>query len=109
MFTVRRRKTYVILALLLVCTIAAALLECQVHTESSEDEHAAAHEHTAPMSHHHRSTPHAIGHVVCLIAVLPAAMFLVWFTVMRLHVSLRLVCLTSAAFPLFIPPRAAAH
>lgn len=109
MFTVMRRKTFIILAVLLICTITAALLECQVHTDSSEDEHAAAHEHAAPVSHHHRSSSHATGHGACLIAVLPTAVFLVWFTFVWFQVSLRLVCLIIPTFPPFIPPKAAAH
>lgn len=107
-FIVMRRQTFVILALLLICTIAAALLECQVHAESSADEHAAEHGQAPPRSHH-GSSPHATGHGTCLLAVLSTALFLVWFTCVWFQVSPRLVCLTSPAFPPFIPPRAAAQ
>lgn len=108
MFTVRRRKTFVILALLLVCTIVAALLECQVHAESSADEHTAAPGQATPMSHH-GSSPHVMGQGLCLIAVLPTTIPLVWSVFARFHLSRRLVSVTSFALPPFIPPRAAAH
>lgn len=108
-FSITRRKTFAILALLLVCTIAAAVLECQVHASSSEDGQAADHTQAAPMSQPQHSSPHATGHVICLIAVLPTTMFFMWFTFVWLQASLRSVCLTSLAFAPFIPPRAAAH
>ncbi len=103
MFTVMRRKTFVILALLLICTIAAAMLECQVHAASSEDAHA------APIGHHHRASPYTMGHVACLIAVLPTAMFLVCFTFVWLHVSFWFIRVAPHALLLFRPPRIAAH
>lgn len=109
MFTVMRRQPFVILALLLICTITAALLECQVHTGSSADEHAAEHGQAAPVSHPHRSASHTTGQSACLLAVLSTALFLVWFTFAWFHVSPRLVCLTSPALPPCIPPRAAAQ
>jgi hypothetical protein len=104
-----RRKTFTILAILLVCTMVAALLECQVHAASSADEYAAAHEHAVPISHHHRSAPHATGHVTCLIAVLPTAMFLVWLTFVWLYVSFWFTRVTPHALLLFRPPRTAVH
>jgi hypothetical protein len=103
---VRRWKTFAILAMLLVCLLAAALLECQVHAESSVDEHATQHEHAAPRGHHH--TPRGItGHTACLIAVLPTAMFLVWFAFVWLHVSLWRIRITPHPVLPFIPPRPA--
>ena len=109
MLPVMRRKTFTILAILLVCTMAAALLECQVHAASSADEYAAQHEHAAPLGHHHRASPYTTGHVACLIAVLPTAMFLVWFTFVWLHVSFWFTRVTPHALLPFIPPRTAAH
>ena len=102
---VMRRKTFIILAVLLVCTLAAALLECQVHAASSADEDAAQHEHAAPLGHHHRASPYTTGHVSCLIAVLPTAMFLVWFTFGWLHVSCWFIRATPPVLLLFRPPK----
>src|SRR6266511_1062134 len=98
-----RRKTFTILAILLVCTMAAALLECQVHAGSSADEH------TAPIGHHHRTSPYTTGHAVCLIAVLPTTMFLVWFTSEWLHVLFWFIRVIPHASLLFRPPRTAAR
>jgi hypothetical protein len=106
---VRRRKTFTILAMLLVCTMAAALLECQVHAVASADEYAAGPAHAAPIGHHHRASPYTTGHVACLIAVLPTAMFLVCFTFMWLHVSSWFIRVTPHALLPFRPPRTAAH
>ena len=107
MLPVRRRKTFAILAMLLVCMMAAALLECQVHAESSMDEHAAQHEHAAPKGHHHTSMS-IMGHIACLIAVLPTAMFLVWFAIAWHLVSFWCIRVTPYALLPFIPPRTAA-
>lgn len=109
MCTVRRRKTFVIFALLLVCTIAAAVLECQVHAEASEDEHAAAHEHAAPMGHKHHSSSYITGHMHCLIAVLPVAMCLLWSAFGWFHSFFRMVYLVSPVLLPFIPPKATAY
>jgi hypothetical protein len=100
---VLRRKTIIILAVLLVCTLAAALLECQVHAASSADEHA------APIGHHHSTSPYKTGHVACLIAVLPTPMFHVWFACMWLPLSYWFMHLTPHVFLPYIPPKAALH
>jgi hypothetical protein len=105
---VRRRKTFSILAMLLVCIMAAALLECQVHAGSSADEHAAQHEHAAPKGHHDHTSMSLTGHMACLIAVLPTGIFLVWFAIAWLHVSFWCVRITPHALLPFIPPRTAA-
>jgi hypothetical protein len=107
--SVMLRKTFTILAMLLVCTMAAALLECQVHAGLSADEYAAQHAHAAPMGHRHTASPYTTGHVACLIAVLPTAMFLVWFTFVWLHVSFWFTRVTPHALLLFRPPRTAAQ
>jgi hypothetical protein len=106
---VRRRKTYSILVMLLVFMMGAAFLECQVHAGSAVDEHAAQHEHAAPRGHHHPTSMSITGHMACLIAVLPAAMFLVWFAIIWLHVSFWCVRATPHALLPFIPPRTAAY
>src|SRR5207244_3584696 len=95
----RRRKTFSILAMLLVCIMAAALLECQVHAGVSVDEHAAS------RGHHHHTSLSLTGHMACLIAVLPRVMFLVWFAIVWLHVSFWCVRATPHALLPFIPPR----
>jgi len=102
--SVMRRKTFIILAMLLVCTMAAALLACQVHAASSNEP-----EHAAPIGHHHNSSPYTMGHVACLIAVLPTTMFLVWFASEWLHVSFWFIRVTPHASLLFRPPRTAAR
>ena len=109
MLPVRRRKTFSILAMLLVCIMAAALLECQVHAGVSVDEHAAQHEHAASRGHHHHTSLSLTGHMACLIAVLPTVMFLVWFAIVWLHVSFWCVRATPHALLPFIPPRTAAQ
>ena len=103
MFTVMRRKTFTILAILLVCTLAAAVLECEVHAESAEDGHA------TPVGHHHSPSPSMTGHMACLIAVLPTAIFLVWFACMWLSLSCWFMCLTAHVFLPYIPPKTALH
>ncbi len=102
MFTVTRHKTFTMLAILLICTIVAVLLECQVYAVSSDEP-----EQDVPIGHHHHSSPYATGHAACLIAVLPTELFLVWFAFVWSHVSVWLVRLTPLAFPPFIPPRTA--
>lgn len=103
MLSVKRRKTFAILAILLVCTIAAAILECQVHAASSEDEH------VAPIGHHHHSSTGTTRHVACLLAVLPTEVFFVLFAFFWFYVSRWFVCLTPRVLPPFIPPKTAAH
>jgi hypothetical protein len=100
-----RQKTFTILAILLVCTMAASVLECQVHAEVSSDAHATAHEHATTTGHHQSSSPDTTGHMACLIAVLPTVVFLVWFASMWFHISCWFVRLTPHVFPPFIPPK----
>ena len=102
MYTVTRRKTFVMLAILLVCTIVVALHACQVYGASS-DEYAQ----DTPPGHHNKAFAHATGHLACLIALLPTALSLVWFAFFWFHVSFWFVRLTPLAFPPFIPPRTA--
>jgi hypothetical protein len=91
-------KTRLIL-LLLCMTIVTALL-CPGHTAPSVPEP------TAPFEHHHGSLPHAIAHVFCPLAVLPADTLLRVFS-LALWIILEALLLASAAFifPPFIPPR----
>ncbi len=105
MLPVRRRKTFSILAMLLVCIMAAALLECQVHAGVSVDEHAAQHEHAASRGHHHHTSLSLTGHMACLIAVLPTAIFLVWFAIAWLHVSFWCVRVTPTRIAAVHPPK----
>jgi hypothetical protein len=107
MLTVMRRKTCTILAMLLVCTLVAAILECEVHVMSSADEHATTDGHTTPIGHRHSASPSMTGHLACLIAVLPTVMFLMWFACMWLSLSCGLMRLTPHVFLPYIPPKTA--
>jgi hypothetical protein len=64
------------------------------------------HDPTAPFEHHHGSLPHAIAHVFCPIAVLPADALLLIFS-LALRITIAALLLTSAAFVSlpFKPPR----
>jgi hypothetical protein len=103
MLTIMRRKTFTILAILLVCTLAAASLECVVHVASSDDEHA------TPMGDHHSPSPFRIGYLACLIAVLPTVMCLVWFACLWLPLSYWFMRLTLYVFLPYIPPKTSLH
>lgn len=102
MCPVTRHKTFAMLAILLVCTIVVALHECQVYGASSDE-----YEPDTPLDHHHNASAYATGHGACLIALLPTALSLVWFTFLWFHISFWFVRLTPLAFPPFIPPRTA--
>jgi hypothetical protein len=109
MYTVMRRKTFTLLAILLVCILAAASVGCVVHAEFSDEEHPTAHEHATPMGDHHRPSPSMTGHLACLIAVLPTAMCLVWFACMWLPLSCWFLRLTPHVFLPYIPPKTALY
>lgn len=98
------RKTYAILALLLVCMTATMVIECQVHTAVS------AHEQAMPSGQHHshHTSGYTAGAMPCLLAVLPSGVALIVFVSMWFHITLRMLYSTSLVFPLFIPPRHAA-
>jgi hypothetical protein len=96
--TMSSSKTRLIL-LLLCMTMVTALL-CPGHTAPPVPDP------TAPFEHHHGSLPHAIAHVFCPLAVLPADALLRVFS-LALRIALDALLLASAAFVFlpFIPPR----
>jgi hypothetical protein len=103
--SVARRHTSVILVLLLACTLAAALLECQGHGVFDEEP-----AHTAPHDqHHHGHSSSTTGHGACLLAVLPAVLCLVWFAGIWFEALCWFIPLTAPVLPPFIPPKTAAR
>lgn len=98
------RKTYAILAMLLVCVTATMVIECQVHTTGS------AHEHAMPSRHYHShdASGHTARVLPCMIAVLPSVALLTIFTYFWFHATPMMWHYVTPAFPLFIPPRNAA-
>lgn len=103
MLPIAHRKTYAMLALMLVCMLVAALLECQVHGAS-----AAEHEHATPLDHQHGPASSASTHGACVLAVLPTAIWLgelscIWFDIID-----DFVPRIAPVFPPFIPPKTAA-
>lgn len=100
MVSVARRQTSVMLVLLLVCMLAAALLACQGHSLSAEE-----HEHSTPLDYHHGPSSSVTGHSACLLAVLPAALYLVPCTYTWCGTTGQFVLLTPPVLPLFIPPK----
>jgi hypothetical protein len=88
------------LILLLLCMTMVTALLCPGHTAPPVPDP------TAPFEHHHGSLPHAIAHVFCPLAVLPADALLRVFS-LALWIALEALLLASAAFVFlpFIPPR----
>jgi hypothetical protein len=98
--SVMRYKTRLSLTLLLLCVAVVTALLCPGHTAPSVPEP------TAPFEHHHGSLPHAIAHVFCPIAILPADALLV-VSPPSLRIAITALLLASSAFVSlpFIPPR----
>ena len=92
------------LTMLLVCMTAIMVIECQVHTTGSINEHG------MPNSHHHSHD--ASGHTVrvspCVEAILPVVALLIILTPCWFHITPVMWHYVTHDFPLFIPPRSAA-
>ena len=88
------------LILLLLCMTMVTALLCPGHTAPSVPEP------TAPFEHHHGSLPHAIAHVFCPLAVMPADALLIVFSLAS-RIAIAALLLASSAFVSlpFIPPR----
>ena len=98
MLSLVQRKTFAILAMLLVCATVTMVIACQFHIVASE------HRHALPSGHHH--SPSA-GGVACLTAVLPASTFLVLLTFAWFWVALLLLQSSPSGVSLFKPPKTA--
>ena len=101
----RHRNIWAILSMLLACVTVVMVIECQFHALPS------AHEHAAPVGHHHspRAPGHAAAGFLCLIAVLPLGTPLMVFAYVFFSLAPLFVLSTAPTFPLFIPPRTAAR
>jgi ABC-type sulfate transport system permease component len=93
-----RCKFCALFATLLVCLAVVMVVECQLHSMSFEQTHA------ADTNHHQGSAIHSID-FSCIIAILPAIMF---FTLLLFFMFCAMpLCLRRGlhSFPLFVPPR----
>ena len=106
MSVVSAARTWKILSALMACLLAVAAVGCLVHTDGI-DEAQAAHQ-----GHHHTSaspSAHITLDLHCLVAILPAAVMLVWLCLGVLYLSVLLSHPVVPSFPPFIPPKAVAR
>lgn len=109
MLVVSASKTWKILPALvacLICLFAVAAVVCLVHTDGIEEAQ------TAHQGHRHTSSSSA-AHITldlhCLVAILPAAVVLVWLSLGVLYLAVLLSHPVVPSFPPFIPPKAIAR
>lgn len=99
-------KTWKVLPALVACLIAVASVVCLVHTDVLEEAQ------TAPQGQHHTSSSSSV-HItldpLCLVAIPPAVLVLIWLCLGALCLSVLLSNPVVPAFPLFIPPKAVAR
>lgn len=93
------RKTYQIVALLLVCLAVGATLACQIHLAPFD------HEHAVPDTYPTGSAAHAALDFSCAVAVLPVMLVFLSCFFVTFHATPRLLKRTVPVFPPFIPPR----
>ena len=103
MLVVSTSKTWKILAALAACLLAMAAVGCLVHTDGLDE--------AQPAHQGHRHTPasssaHITLDLHCLVAILPAAVMLVWLCLGVLYLSVLLSHPVVPSFPPFIPPKA---
>ena len=106
MLVVSASKTCKILPAVVACLFAVAVMACLVHTDGID---AAP---TAHQGHPHTSSPASAPITLdlhCLVAILPAAVGLVWLCLGVLYLSVLWSHPVVPAFPPFIPPKAMAH
>ena len=102
MLVVSTSKIWKILPVLAACLLAMAAVGCLVHTDGLDEAQ------TAHQEHRHTSSPssaHITLDLHCLVAILPAAVVLVWLCLGVLYLSVLLSHLVVPAFPPFIPPK----
>ena len=103
MLVVSASKTGKILPALVVCLLAVAAVVCLGHTDGLDEAQ------TAHQGHHHTfssSSVHITLDLYCLVAILPAAVVLVWRCLGALYLSVLLSHPVVPSFPPFIPPKA---
>jgi hypothetical protein len=106
MLVVSASKTWKILPALVACLLAVAAVVCLVHTDGIDEAQ------TAHQGHHHTSSSssvHITLDLYCLVAILPAAVVLVWRCLGALYLSVLLSHPVVPSFPPFIPPKAIAR
>ncbi len=106
MLVVSASKTWKILPALVVCLFAVAAVVCLVHTDGL-DEAQTAHE-----GHRHTSSPSSAPITLdlhCLVAILPAAVVLIWLCLGALYLAVLLSHPVVPSLPPFIPPKAIAR
>jgi hypothetical protein len=106
MLVVSTSKTWKILPALVACLLAMAAVGCLVHTDGIDEAQ------TAHQGHRHTSSPssaHITLDLYCLVAILPAAVMLVWLCLGVLYLSVLLSHPVVPSLPPFIPPKAMAR
>ena len=106
MLVVSTSKTWKRLAALVACLLAVAAVGCLVHTDGIDEAQTThqGHRHTSSSS----SAPITLD-LHCLVAILPAAVVLVWLCLGVLYLAVLLSHPVVPAFPPFIPPKAIAR
>jgi len=106
MLVVSAFKTYKVLPVMVACLLAAAAVVCLVHTDGIDEVQ------TAHQGHRHTSSSsatHLTLDLHCLVAILPAAVMLVWLCLGVLYLAVLLSHPVVPSFPPFIPPKAIAR
>ena len=106
MLAVSASKTRKILPALVVCLFIVAVVACLVHTDGIDAAQTAHH------GHHHTSSSSSAPITLdlhCLVAILPAAVRLVWLCLGVLYLSVLWSHPVVPSFPPFIPPKAMAR
>ena len=106
MLVVSTSKTWKMLPALVACLLAMAAVGCLVHTDGLDEAQ------TAHQGHRHTASPssaHITLDLHCLVAILPAALMLVWLCLGMLYLAVLLSHPVVPSFPPFIPPKAMAR
>ena len=106
MLVVSAAKTCKILPAVVACLLAVAVMACLVHTDGIDEAQTAHH------GHHHTSSSSSAPITLdlhCLVAILPAAVVLVWLCLDALYLAVLLSHPVVPSFPPFIPPKAMAR
>ena len=108
MLFVSASKTWKILPALAACLLAVAAVGCLVHTDGIDEAQTVHQEHRHTSS---SSAAHITLDLQCLglVAVLPAAVMLVWLCLGVLYLAVLWSHPVVPSFPPFIPPKAIAR